>query len=129
MSLKLHRFEPVRFLREDRDTATSHTFFLDRDTNPYNGNNVRTLRRFTMTGATSVTAARISIVTDGIAPGTYFIGGQVSDSQGHLRTAYTGQVTFVSVGSSSKFSQVPIAAPPERSTSGLRDHAIDLVTI
>ena len=69
------------------------------------------------------------MVTDGIAPGTYFIGGQVSDSQGHLRTAYTSQVTFVAVGSASKFSQTPIAARPEKPASSSRNHAIDLITL
>jgi hypothetical protein len=114
----------LRFVRQDRDSSTDQTIFLDRDTNPYNGNNVRTLRRFTLSEADVLTASKVSIPTDDIAPGTYYIGGQVADSLGQLRIAYTAAVKFTGSSSSSatRFSETPIAPPPTAAASSTEDH-------
>jgi hypothetical protein len=111
----------LRFVRQDRDSSTNQTIFLDRDTNPYNGNNVRTLRRFTLGEADALTASKVSVPTNGVEPGTYFIGAQVSDGLGHLRIAYTAAVEFVEGASASKFSRTPIAAPQVAAASST-DH-------
>jgi len=103
------------------DGADEIVLFLDRDTNPYNGNNARTLRHFTMPRSENATSARVSVPTDGIVAGDYYIGLVIIDSKGILRVSYTGQIE-VTAGASSKppkpakvsarFSTMPIAPAP-----------------
>ena len=124
----------MRFLHADRDGSNEITLFLDRDTNPYNGNNVRTLRRFKMSGSDNPTAAKVSVPTDGIEPGSYYIGLQMSDPKGILRIGYTMPVEIVaassaSIQASARFSEFPIA--PVAAAATARKHRdermIDLV--
>lgn len=128
----------LRFLREDRDSENSITIFLDKDNNPYNGNNVRTLRRFTLDAATASEASRISIPTDEIAPGTYYLGASINDEDGHLRFAYTSQIEVVAATGASKgpkaaikpasyFSDAPIAPPIQNTPADSIKRIIDLV--
>jgi hypothetical protein len=84
----------LRFVRQDRDGGDTLTVFLDEDCNPYNGTTVKTLHHMSMDKASSATAARISIPTDGLSAGTYYLGAQIADGNGHLRFAYAGPLVL-----------------------------------
>jgi hypothetical protein len=79
-----------------------------------------------MPRADSPTSARVSVPTDGIAAGDYYIGLVIIDSKGILRVSYTGQIE-VTTGATSKppkpakasarFSSTPIASAPSPTDS------------
>lgn len=128
----------LRFVREDRDSENAITIFLDKDNNPYNGNNVRTLRRFTLNTALTAEASRISIPTDEMAPGIYYIGASINDDDSQLRFAYTSQIEVVPATGASKgpkastkvssyFSNIPIPPPIQSATADSIERIIDLV--
>jgi hypothetical protein len=116
----------LRFVRQDRDGGDTLTVFLDTDSNPYNGT-VKTLRRMSMDKASSATAARLSISTSGLSAGTYYVGAQIADANGHLRFSYTGPLVFSAAAPAkvrrltpSAFSTTPIAPPATASTMSVR---------
>lgn len=112
----------LHFVRQDRDSADSVVIFLDRDKNPYNGNNVRVLRRATVPEADGITTTKLTIATDRVSAGSYYIGTQIFDQQGHLRIGYTGKIKITKPSSgkstsSVKFSDTPIVQPPATQSS------------
>jgi hypothetical protein len=123
----------LRFVRQDRDSGDTLTFFLDTDTNPYNGTNVRTLRRLPTDDSADSSVARISIPTSGIDAGSYYVGAQIADADGHLRFVYTGPVQFAGPApakikrvSVSAFSTTPIA-PRAAASPALVSRVWDLI--
>jgi hypothetical protein len=98
----------LRYIREDRDDNSTVAFFLDRDTNPFNDNAVRTLRQTNLGSVTSVTANRATGSTNGAAAGTYWVEARITDREGHTRYAYSK--SFRITGSSSTQAFAPISA-------------------
>ncbi len=82
-----------RYIHQDRDTFSNVTFFLDTDTNPFNNNNARTLRRTNLQFNTGIVPNRSNGGTTGIAPGSYYIYARFDDSQGHRRYNYSQSFT------------------------------------
>jgi hypothetical protein len=102
----------VRFYRQDRDSTSTLTLFLDADTNPYNGNSVRTLRQVSVAKASKPTITNLGVLTSGIAPGRYYVGLKTSDTQGNTRYVYTKylDINAPAGASPATFSNTPIAA-------------------
>ena len=85
----------VRFLRGDRDSNAKLTMLLDRDTNPYNDNFVRTLRRTNLGSSANPVANRSTGSTGGAEAGTYWVCARITDSRGHTRYSYSKSFQIV----------------------------------
>jgi hypothetical protein len=97
----------------DNRSGNAHlAWFLDTDQDPYNNNSARTMGR--KSGGEVATPSGIVTTgsTSGIAPGTYYIGVQVSDNAGHVRYVYgTKTITFrATATSSAKVSSATVSA-------------------
>lgn len=99
----------LRFMRQDRDGPTNVTIVLDRDSNPYNSNAVRTMRRAELEGADTMTLTGLSAFTGGVDAGRYFIYAQFTDAQGHTRYAYSRRITLTAPPTTA--SEIRAAAP------------------
>jgi hypothetical protein len=86
----------LRFLRGDRDSNAKLSLLLDRDTNPYDDNFVRTLRRTNLGSSANPVANRSTGSTAGAEPGTYWVCARITDSRGHARYAYSKSFQIVS---------------------------------
>jgi hypothetical protein len=84
----------LRFIRQDRDGPTNATIVMDRDSNPYNSNAVRTMRRAVIESSPNMTLTGLSAFTGGVEPGRYFIYARFSDAQGHSRYTYSRRITL-----------------------------------
>lgn len=83
----------LSMLQQDRDSASTGTFFIDSNQNPYDGtgSNLGTLA---FTSSSSAHTATTSLSTTNATPGTYWIGSKITDSSGNVRYEYAGQVTI-----------------------------------
>ncbi len=107
----------LRYIREDRDGNSTVAFFLDRDTNPFNDNSVRTLRQTNLTEADAVTANRATGSTSGAAGGTYWVQARITDRQGHVRFAYSKSFKLTGGAQSQSF-EAPSAGNPTTPFAG-----------
>ena len=82
----------VRLLRQDRDGRGNVTLFLDRDTNPYNDNHARTIRRTNVREADDVIGTRQRGATTGAPAGRYWVCARIVDSAGRVRYAYSKRI-------------------------------------
>ncbi|CAN5637231.1 hypothetical protein BH09PLA1_BH09PLA1_17780 [soil metagenome] len=85
----------IRLLRQDREGRGNIALFLDPDTNPYNDNNARTLRRTNVREAEEIVGTRQRGATSGAPTGRYFVGARIVDSSGHVRYAYSKRIELV----------------------------------
>jgi hypothetical protein len=85
----------IRLLRQDRDGRGNLTLFLDRDTNPYNNNHARTLRRTNVRGAEEIVANRQGGATGGAEAGRYWVCARIIDANGHVRYAYSKRIELI----------------------------------
>jgi hypothetical protein len=88
-------FIRVRFRRQDRDSSARVNVFLDRDLNPFNANTVRTIAARTYRASNSVVVERLNGVSDGVAPGNYYVYTRTIDSGGHTRYAYSNRFAII----------------------------------
>jgi hypothetical protein len=82
----------VRLLRQDRDGKGNLTLFLDRDTNPYNNNHARTIRRTNVGEADEIIGTRQRGATSGAPAGRYWVCARMVDAAGRVRYAYSKRV-------------------------------------
>jgi Ca2+-binding RTX toxin-like protein len=87
---------PLTFRYNDRDSAANIWIYLDRDRNPFNTNNGRTLAKFSVEKQEQPTAARRNGGTTGVAAGRYFIGARIIDASGNFRFLYSTQRLTIS---------------------------------
>ena len=85
----------VRLMRSDRDSNQNVLLFLDRDTNPYNDNFVRTLRRTNVASTSNPIANRSTGSTSGAPTGTYWVCARITDSAGHMRFSYSKSLQII----------------------------------
>jgi hypothetical protein len=85
----------IRFVRGDRDSNAKLTLLLDRDTNPYDDNFVRTLRRTNLGSSSAPIANRSTGSTAGAETGTYWVCARITDSRGHTRYSYSKSFQIV----------------------------------
>jgi Ca2+-binding RTX toxin-like protein len=85
----------LRYIRQDRDDSNTITFYLDSDRNPYDGAFAATLGNVNVGSSSSILSGLTSVNTTGVDLGTYYIVAKVADGQGHIRYAYSKQVTAV----------------------------------
>jgi hypothetical protein len=83
----------LQYLHQDADSGSTVTFYLDQDQNPYNNNFANTLGGANFAAAGAIGHARTSLSTVGVAEGHYWICAKVADAQGHVRYAYSREVT------------------------------------
>jgi hypothetical protein len=98
--LRSRTYEPgrtikIRLVRSDRDSNANVSLFLDRDTNPYNDNFVRTLRRTNVAPSDEAIANRATGSTAGASVGTYWVCARVTDSAGHVRYSYSKSIQLI----------------------------------
>lgn len=97
----------LQYLYQDRDSSTRIGFYLDVDQNPYNNNNVNESLNVTKPNASdSPVSATTNVSFAGVGSGQYWIYAKISDDQGHVRYAYTRQL---SVGTTTP---PPVDPPP-----------------
>ena len=89
----------VGFDYHDYDSDISASFYLDADSNPYNGGEISIGNSIlSATGGVSV-AGTSSVSLTGVSSGEYHLLGRVDDSAGHTRYAYSPSTMIVaSVG-------------------------------
>jgi hypothetical protein len=106
-------FIRVRFRRQDRDSSARVNVFLDRDRNPFNTNTIRTIAARTYRASGSVVVERLNGVSDGVAPGNYYVYTRTTDAGGHVRYAYSNRFAIIAPQAralaSHVFSTTPIA--------------------
>ncbi len=112
----------IKYLHQDRDGASTVTFFLDRDTNPYNDNNALTLGTTTFAQTASISTAQSAGTTTGVAEGHYWIVAKTTDAQGHTRYAYSKQVTVAG-----KYDPQPPASEGPTNIRLSSDHVLRIV--
>jgi hypothetical protein len=83
----------LRYIRQDRDDANTITFYLDSDKNPYNGGFAATLGSVNVAATSSIVSGLSTVNTIGVQEGNYYLVAKVADGQGHVRWAYSKQVT------------------------------------
>lgn len=107
----------VRLLRDDRDGRGNLALFLDRDTNPYNNNHARTLRRTNVREADEVIGTRQRGATSGVEAGRYWVCARIVDSSGHIRYAYSKRIEITDAPSSRtmRYSTPTKATTPDKS--------------
>jgi hypothetical protein len=89
------------YLQEDRGGTDNVTFFLDSDLNPCNGFAAQ-IGSVTLPQSATVTNQTVTLSTAGVAPGSYWLCAQVTNSVGDIRYAYNNidaPLTVVPVGS------------------------------
>lgn len=84
----------LRFIHQDRDGPTNVTIVMDADSNPYNANAIRTMRRADIAQAQNMTLTSLSAFTGGVEPGKYFLYARLTDAQGHTRYTYSRRITL-----------------------------------
>ncbi|CAN5652417.1 hypothetical protein BH09PLA1_BH09PLA1_25450 [soil metagenome] len=82
----------IHYLRQDRDSAATVTFYLDRDRNPYNNNFAATLGSTTFDAGDAVTSGVFTASSGGVGQGNYSIVAMVADAAGHSRVAYSRSI-------------------------------------
>jgi hypothetical protein len=97
----------VRLRVQDRDSSSRLTLYLDRDRNPYNGNEARTMRRANVGQLDEVTLKSFSAASSGVAPGTYYIYARVSDSSGGVRFSYSRRITLTASATAAALGAAP----------------------
>jgi hypothetical protein len=75
------------YLHEDRGGSDTVTFYLDSDRNPYDGFSSQ-IGTTTLAESASPTNQTTTLSTVGVAPGTYWLCAQVTNSAGNTRYAY-----------------------------------------
>jgi hypothetical protein len=90
----------VDFIRQDRGSADTVTFYLDSDRNPYNGNFAANLGSFNLAQANAITQGSEQLSTAGVAPGTYWLCAEVTNAQGDTRYTYESVTAPVTVEAS-----------------------------
>lgn len=95
----------VSYLHQDRDSADTITFFLDTDRNPYNNAFAATLGTANFGLTSAITQSFSTLSTTGVAPGSYWLGAKITDTQGNTR------YTYESVNSQLKVT-APVGTPP-----------------
>jgi hypothetical protein len=68
---------------------------LDKDQNPYDGDNVRVLADGTFAQNTAVTAGFIKAGTTGVRRGEYYVCAQITTAGGQTRYAYAPQILTI----------------------------------
>jgi hypothetical protein len=89
-----HSFK-IKFLDEDRASASKIVFYLDKDQNPYDGDTVRVLADHDFAQNTAVTAAELKAGTTGVARGKYYVYARITTAGGQTRYAYAQQVLTI----------------------------------
>lgn len=95
----------LRFIRQNRDQPVNVTIGMDRDSNPYNTNAVRTMRRAVLEESDKMALTGLSAFTGGVDPGRYFIYAQFTDALGRTRYTYSRRITLTAPSAT-----VPLAA-------------------
>jgi hypothetical protein len=112
----------MSYLRGDRDSNATVTFYLDSDQNPYNGSFAKTLGSTSFSSSPTPTSAQASGATDGVATGSYYVCAAVTDSAGHTRYAYSKRVACI--GPNTYLSDLtPIGTPINGWGPYERDHS------
>ena len=88
----------VRFLRQDRDSSATVTFFFDPDKNPYNNNSSSPLASQELQSIGSADAQTLPVPTAGTAAGTYYLCVKITDADGHTRYAYEHDAISIAAG-------------------------------
>lgn len=105
--------EPIdlSYLYQDRGgTADKINYFLDTDQNPYDGF-AGSLGSATLAKAATATTGTPTISTVGVAPGTYYLCAEITNSAGFVRYDYTGQTISFTPATPPTLAG-PAAAPP-----------------
>jgi Ca2+-binding RTX toxin-like protein len=98
----------LQYLQQDRDSASTVTFYLDRDQNPYNGDFAYALGSDTFDRSGLVAVRQTTVSTDGVAPGAYWLAAKIVGQNGSSRFAYGRRITFDDSGADA----LPPQAPP-----------------
>ncbi len=99
----------LKFRYADRDSSAKVVWSIDRDANPYNGNEVRVGARSSFGRTTDPAAGTINVGTSGVAAGTYFLLAAVTDSTGLTRYNYANRAVSIAAPA---FTSGNFAAPP-----------------
>jgi fibronectin type 3 domain-containing protein len=76
------------FIHQDRGSADTVTFYLDTDRNPYDGTFADTLGTVNLAQTNTTAQATETLSTAGVAPGTYWLCAQVTNTAGDTRYEY-----------------------------------------
>ena len=104
----------------DRDSSAKVVWSIDRDTNPYNGNFVRTGARSTFARTADPKAASINVGTSGVATGTYYLVASVVDSTGLTRYNYANRAVSISAAPGVATLTAPAPARPSMMSMSTR---------
>src|SRR5262249_1787905 len=91
----LHSGTPLNlnFIQQDRDGNSTVVYYLDADKNPFNGV-ATSLGKSVFAQSSTIGHESVAMPTTGVSAGQYYVLAKVSDDQGHVRYAYSGQITI-----------------------------------
>jgi hypothetical protein len=113
----------VNYLHGDRGSATTVSFSLDTDANPFNNNDAAANLGTANFGITSTaTSDNLTFNLNGVAPGTYYLRAKITDGGGHDRYTYTQLVTVQALSV-----QVATAAAAAQSTTTSATDALSVL--
>jgi hypothetical protein len=88
---------PVSLYRQDADSGSTITFYLDLDRNPYNNNQTEVANLTSPDAAPDPTFLSADLPTSSVSAGPYHVSARISDADGHTRYAYSpNPITLVS---------------------------------
>jgi hypothetical protein len=88
----------IHYIQQDSTTASTITFYLDNDADPYNTNVAATLGTVQVAPSGSIFSGTFNASTAGLTAGTYYIGAKIDDGQGHVRWSYSQPITLTQPG-------------------------------
>lgn len=90
----------LKFLFQDRDSASNVQWFLDNDLNPYNGSKAALTKAQPLraTGDVVYQTTAQGTIKRTVPAGTYAVVGRVTDPSGHVRFAYGDKLITVRAG-------------------------------
>ena len=77
----------VRFIRQDRDSASTVTFYLDDDQNPYNNLGAQIAQK-NLAQVNGIATENMTISINGALIGSRWLCARITDAQGHTRYDY-----------------------------------------
>lgn len=109
----------IGYIQQDRDSASTITFYLDPDRNPYNNNFAHVIGATNNTQSSVIAAAQTTGQTTGIGPGAYYVVAKSSDPQGHVRYGYSGKITITAPISTVAAPPAPVLSSPVIAGNGV----------
>jgi hypothetical protein len=80
---------PINFIHDDQSEADTITFFLDTNQNPYDGLGTEIGSQTNVPSSPSISSGTFNDVVGNVAPGTYYLAAEVTDSSGLVRYDYS----------------------------------------